>query len=150
VVPTPASNAAQAALLPTTVNALPFMDVATFRELLGQLKGTPVVVNVWASWCIPCKSEAPMLSAAARAHPDVQFVGVDILDSRSGALGFLTTYAIPYPSVLDPSAAIKVDLGASGQPDTFFFDANGTQATEVLGILSQTSLDAGLAKIATA
>ena len=77
-------------------------------------------------------------------------MGVDILDSRNGALGFLTTYDVPYPSLFDPAAAIKIDLGVFGQPDTFFYDANGTQVTEVVGILSQTSLDAGLAKIAPA
>lgn len=148
VLPTPAANATTVPLLPTTVNGLPATDVATFHELLGQLKGTPVVVNVWGSWCGPCKSEAPLLSAAARAHPGVQFVGVDIEDSRDGALGFLTTYDITYPSVFDPGGAIKTDLGAIGQPDTFFYDANGTQVDAVIGVLSQASLDAGLAKAA--
>ena len=150
MVPTPAVNATDAPLLPTTVDALPPTDVAGFHELLGQLKGTPVVVNIWGSWCGPCISEAPMLTTAARANPGVQFVGVDILDSRAGALGFLTTYQVPYPSLFDPAAAIRIDLGAIGQPDTYFYDANGAQVSEVIGILSQTTLDAGLAKIAPA
>lgn len=150
VVPTPASNATAAPLLPTTVDALPPTDVATFRSLLAQLKGTPVVVNIWGSWCDPCKSESPMLTAGARAHPDIQFVGVDILDSRDGALGFLTTYDVPYPSLFDPAGTIKTSLGALGQPDTYFYDADGTQVSGVTGILSQASLDAGLAKITPA
>ncbi len=146
-IPTPAQNATTAPLLPTTVNALPPMDVATFQQLLGQLKGTPVVVNLWGSWCIPCKAEAPMLTAAAKANPGVQFVGVDLADSRDGALGFLTQYDVPYPSVFDPGSAIKTDMGAIGQPDTFFYDANGTQVSEVIGPLTQDALNAGLAKI---
>ena len=147
VVPTPATNAVEVPLLPTTVDALPLTDVATFNELMGQLKGTPVVVNLWGSWCEPCKAEAPLLTAAAKAHPGVQFLGVNILDSRTGALGFLTTYDVPYPSVFDPPGAIKVSLGAFGQPDTYFYNANGDQVDKAVGALSQTSLDAGLAQI---
>jgi cytochrome c biogenesis protein CcmG/thiol:disulfide interchange protein DsbE len=133
--------------LPTTVDALPTVDVAGFQQLLGQLKGTPVVVNLWANWCGPCKTEAPMLTAAAKANPDVQFLGVDLSDSRAGALDFLTKYAVPYPSVFDPTSAIKTQMGAIGQPDTYFYDANGTQVSEVIGPLTQDALDAGLAKI---
>jgi len=150
VIPTLAANATTAPLLPTTVNALPSTDVATFHELLSQLKGTPVVVNIWANWCDPCKVEAPLLSAAARAHRGVQFVGVDIQDSRDQALGFLTRYNVPYPSLFDPAGAIKTDLGTIGQPDTYFYDANGTRVDAVIGPLTQPSLDAGLAKIAPA
>jgi len=149
VVPTPAANATVAPLLPSTVDGLPPTDVVRFHELLTQLKGIPVVLNIWASSCDPCKAEAPLLSAAVRAHPGVQFVGVDIQDSRDGALGFLTTYDVPYPSLFDPAGAIKTDLGAIGQPDTFFYDANGTQVDAVIGPLTQPSLDIGLARIAS-
>jgi thiol-disulfide isomerase/thioredoxin len=146
-VPTPAENATTAPLLPTTVDALPSMDAAGFEQLLGQLKGTPVVVNIWASWCGPCEAEAPLLTAAAKAHPNVQFVGADIGDSRDGALAFLARHGVPYPSVFDPGSTIKTQMGAIGQPDTYFYDANGTQVSEVVGVLSQDSLNAGLAKI---
>jgi thiol-disulfide isomerase/thioredoxin len=147
VAPTPAENATTAPLLPTTVDALPPMDPAGFSQLLDQLKGTPVVVNLWGSWCEPCKAEAPMLTAAAKANPTVQFVGVDLADSRAGALGFLSRYDVPYPSVFDPGNAIKTQMGAIGQPDTYFYDASGNQVSEVIGPLTQDALDAGLAKI---
>jgi thiol:disulfide interchange protein len=62
-------------------------------------------------------------------------------------LDFLTKYAVPYPSVFDPTSAIKTQMGAIGQPDTYFYDANGTQVSEVIGPLTQDALDAGLAKI---
>ena len=84
----PARNATTAALLPTHVAALPTFDVQTYHELLTQLRGTPVVVNVWAAWCGPCKAEAPLLHTASQTYGDrVQFLGVDILDSLDGARG---------------------------------------------------------------
>ena len=148
--PTPAVNATSVPSLPATVNALPTMDVAQFHTLLGELKGTPVVVNVWAAWCTPCRSEAPLLVAAAKANPGVQFLGVDIQDSIAGARTFLSTYGVTYPSVSDPSAAIKTDLGAFGQPDTYFYDAAGRQVDAVPGLLSAATLRAGLAKATAA
>ena len=84
----PAQNAVTAPLLPTHVAELPSFDVQTYQELLTQLRGTPVVVNVWAAWCGPCQAEAPLLLAASGTYGDrVQFLGVDILDSRDGARG---------------------------------------------------------------
>jgi cytochrome c biogenesis protein CcmG/thiol:disulfide interchange protein DsbE len=150
--PTPAINATAAPSLPSTVNGLPAMDVAEFHALLGQLKGTPVVVNVWAAWCGPCRTEAPLLVAAAKANPGVQFLGVDIEDSIDGARTFLSTYAhgITYPSVFDPKGAIKTDLGAFGQPDTYFYDATGSQVDAVPGLLSSATLQAGLTKATAA
>ena len=145
---TPAMNATSAPSLPSTVNELPPLNVDQFHALLAQLKGTPVVVNVWAAWCGPCRIETPLLVAAAKANPGVQFLGVDIEDSIGGARNFLTTYGVTYPSVFDLSGAIKTDLGAFGQPDTYFYDARGTQVGAVLGPLTSTTLHAGLAKAA--
>ena len=143
----PAVNAATAPLLPTTVSALPNMDVSGFHQLLTQLKGTPVVVNVWASWCVPCLAEAPLLKAAAAKRPDVQFVGVDILDSRDGATGYIQAHSIPYPSVFDPSGSIRTDLGSFGQPVTVFYSADGTLVAKVDGQIGGDTLTADLAKI---
>ena len=144
--PTPAANATRAPLLPTTVNALPPMDVAGFHSLLHQLRGTPVLVNIWASWCGPCVAEASLLSAAARSHPEVQFLGVDVADSRGGALRFLSTHGVPYPSVFDPTAAIKNDLGAFGQPDTYVYDASGALVASIPRALSAAELRDAIAK----
>ena len=143
----PALNATVAPLLPTHVAALPNMDVASFHQLLAQLKGTPVVVNIWATSCIPCVAEAPLLRAAAVKNPNIQFLGIDIQDSRSGAVGFLISHAVPYPSLFDPDAAIRTDLGFFGQPDTVFFDAQGNQVAKVYGPMAADQLAAQLAKI---
>jgi cytochrome c biogenesis protein CcmG/thiol:disulfide interchange protein DsbE len=145
----PVTNAATAPLLPTSVTALPAMDPQGFQELLGQLKGTPVVVNYWASWCTPCRMEAPLLVAAHRRWGDrVQFLGVDLQDNREGALRFVDTFDVTYPSVFDPSNAIGVANGLFAPPMTVFYDASGTKVATVPGQLSADALDADLRAIA--
>jgi thiol-disulfide isomerase/thioredoxin len=122
----PAMNASTATLLPQTVSALPSFDFGTYERLLYQLRGTPVVVNMWASWCGPCRSEAPVLvDAAKRYGHEVQFLGVDHQDQREPAAEFSTQYHVPYPSVFDASGEIHDELGFVGLPDTVFYDAAG-------------------------
>ena len=114
------------ALLPSSPTALPEFDPTRFHELLGQLRGKPVVVNVWASWCGPCVVEAPDLAKAARLFQGrVQFLGVDVLDQLGPARAFIRKYGWSYPSVFDPQAAIRNDLGFIGQPETIVFDRTG-------------------------
>lgn len=146
--PSPAPSASSTTnLLPSTPDALPNMDAEDFHAMVGQLEGTPLVVNVWASWCEPCERETPMLTAAAADHPGVRFVGVNTQDSREGAESFIEQYSIPYPSVFDPDGAIITDLDALGPPVTAFYDADGTQVASVVGELSQQTLDEHLADI---
>jgi thiol-disulfide isomerase/thioredoxin len=146
--PVPARNAAQARLLPTDASALPGFDFATFQQLLGQLKGTPVVVNIWAAWCGPCRGEAPDLASASRSYGSrVQFLGVDILDTRSSARGFMAEYGWSYPSVFDPTAEIRNGLGFVGQPDTVFYDAEGRIAMTWQGPLTPAALTRGIERI---
>jgi cytochrome c biogenesis protein CcmG/thiol:disulfide interchange protein DsbE len=121
-----AGNATDAPLLPTSADALPTMDPETFRTLLGQLEGTPVLVNFWGSWCPPCWVEMPRLVAAHDEFGDrVQFLGVDIEDSRPEARAFMEEFGMTFPSVFDVPDAIKTDLGYFGQPVTIFFRADG-------------------------
>ncbi len=141
----PARNAAGAALLPTHVGELPTFDVQTYQRLLTQLRGTPVVVNVWAAWCGPCKAEAPLLHDASQTYGDrVQFLGVDILDSLDGARGFIADHGLTYPSVFDPPGAIRDSLNMIGQPVTVFYDADGNVVKTYPGQLTQTALDQGI------
>jgi cytochrome c biogenesis protein CcmG, thiol:disulfide interchange protein DsbE len=140
-----AQNASTAALLPTHVAELPTFDVDTYQRLLTQLRGTPVVVNVWAAWCGPCKAEASLLRSASRTYGDrIQFLGVDILDSLEGARGFIADHDLTYPSVFDPSGAIRDSLGMIGQPVTVFYDAGGDVAQTWEGQLSQAALARGI------
>ncbi len=140
-----ARNATSAALLPSHVAELPTFDVQTYQQLLTQLRGTPVVVNVWAAWCGPCKAEAPLLHTASQTYGDrVQFLGVDILDSRDGARAFIAEHDLAYPSIFDPSGAIRDWLGVIGQPVTVFYDADGNLVSSWDGQLSQKALDRGI------
>jgi thiol-disulfide isomerase/thioredoxin len=123
-----ATNATTAPLLPTDRFDLPAMTPDQFRQLLAQLKGTPVVVNFWASWCGPCRVEAPGLSSVAHQYANrVQFLGVDLKDTTRNAQITIRDFAYPYPSVADPQAAIQRSFGFFAQPVTIFFDRNGNQ-----------------------
>ena len=142
-----ATNAATASLLPTHVAALPTLDTAAFARLLTQLHGTPVVVNVWASWCVPCQAEAPLLRVASATYgARVQFLGVDVLDSVAGARDFIAKERMSYPSVFDPSGAIRNALGMVGQPATVFYDASGTVVSSWDGQITRQVLDEGIRK----
>jgi thiol-disulfide isomerase/thioredoxin len=122
----PARNAAEAPLLPDNAMALPSFDYAKLQTLLGQLKGTPVVVNVWGSWCDPCEREAPLFASASSTYGDrVQFLGVDILDTRESARVKMKEWRLAYPSLYDSSGDVRDQLGLLGQPDTLFYDASG-------------------------
>jgi cytochrome c biogenesis protein CcmG/thiol:disulfide interchange protein DsbE len=144
----PATNATSAPGLPTTVDALPPTDAAGFDALLGRLHGTPVVVNFWASWCDPCKREAAVLDAAHASDGDaVQFLGVDMQDSRDGAIRFLAEHQVRYPSVFDPANAIGVPLGLFAPPMTIVYDAQGEVAATLRGEVSSEDLRAAIAKV---
>jgi thiol-disulfide isomerase/thioredoxin len=144
-----ASNATQASLLPRTAEELPEMDPEAFHRLLGQLRGTPVLVNFWGAWCPPCHDEMPRLVAAHREFGDrVQFIGVDILDSRAEARAFIAEYDMAFPSVFDPPDAIKTSLGHVGQPVTAFYRADGTLDSSYTGPIPEDLLRRNLRAIA--
>ncbi len=133
--------------LPETVAELPVVDAPGFRSLMAELRGTPVVVNLWAAWCEPCEVEMPRLTEAALAHPGVQFIGIDTLDSRESAEAFIEEYSVPFPSLFDPQGTVRTELDSIGLPVTAFFDAGGNQVAKVDGELSQGELDRRLAEI---
>jgi thiol-disulfide isomerase/thioredoxin len=142
-------NASEASMLPQTADALPDIDYDRFQELGRQLAGVPVVVNIWSSWCGPCRSEAADLAAAASQYgDDVQFLGVDILDSRSDAAAFIRHYGWPYPSVFNASGDIRDQLGFIGQPETVFYDADGEVVATWIGPIDQAELNSRLAELA--
>lgn len=97
-----------------------------YEKRIAALHGYPVVVNVWASWCGPCRIEFPSLQKlSARYGKRVAFLGVNSLDSDDTAKTFLAEAPVPYPSYTDPDESIKNDLGALGFPDTAFYDRSG-------------------------
>jgi len=143
----PASNATTALLLPTDTLAFPDLDPGKFDQLLSQLNGTPAVVNFWGSWCTPCREEAPLLAAAAKKHGDrVQFIGVDILDTKGAGRRYVIQFHLPYLSVFDPSpnGDVRSRLGYLGQPDTVFHNAQGVKVSDWEGGISASRLDQGI------
>jgi cytochrome c biogenesis protein CcmG, thiol:disulfide interchange protein DsbE len=97
-----------------------------FEQRIVALKGFPIVVNDWASWCGPCRFEFPFLQSQASKHAkDIAFVGVDSDDSSGSAQTFLSELPLPYPSYSDPDKSIRQELNAVGYPATVFYDRNG-------------------------
>lgn len=98
-----------------------------YEKRIAALKGYPVVANVWASWCGPCRFEFPVLQKlSAHYGKRVAFVGIDSQDDAGAARTFLGEEPVPYPSYSDPDEAIADSLGASlGLPDTAFYDRAG-------------------------
>jgi thiol-disulfide isomerase/thioredoxin len=94
---------------------------------LDRLRGVPVVVNQWASWCPSCRSEFPFFQRLAEEfRSEVAFLGVDSQDDRDAAEDFLKRYPVPYPSIYDPSASEAASIGGGrGWPTTIFFDRRG-------------------------
>jgi thiol-disulfide isomerase/thioredoxin len=121
-----AGSPAPLAALHSQGNELLPGGAAAFEKRLKALRGYPVVANVWASWCGPCREEFPVLqSLAARYGKRVAFLGVNSQDSDDAAATFLEEAPVPYPSYTDPHKDISDSIGALGFPDTAFYDSRG-------------------------
>jgi thiol-disulfide isomerase/thioredoxin len=111
------------------------------KELdLASLRGRPLVLNFWASWCGPCRAEQQGLELASRtlAGRDVRMVGVNIRDDKGAAVSYLEEFGVGYPSLFDRAALLSARLGALGPqapPYTLVVDAQGRVAARVFGAL---------------
>jgi cytochrome c biogenesis protein CcmG/thiol:disulfide interchange protein DsbE len=105
---------------------------------LDDFRGTVVVLNFWASWCGPCRLEAPALQATWEAYRDrgVRFLGVDYRDDRAAARAFIDEFGITYPSVFDPAGKLAFDYGLLGVPTTFIIDGQGQIRFRFTGYLN--------------
>jgi cytochrome c biogenesis protein CcmG/thiol:disulfide interchange protein DsbE len=116
---------------------------------LSELRGQVVVINVWASWCPPCRDEAPVLEATWRRYRErgVTFVGVDYMDTEPAALSYLQEYGITYPNGPDLGSRIGRAYNVQGVPETFFVTPEGEIAELFVGPLSGARLTAILERL---
>ena len=123
----------------------PAFDLQTLaggRLSLADLRGSAVVLNFWASWCIPCRDEAPLLTAANTSYGPrgVRIVGVVYQDSAENAQDFMRRYGQTYAALLDPDGRTAIDYGVFGIPETFFIDASGVVKSRQVGALTDAEL----------
>jgi cytochrome c biogenesis protein CcmG/thiol:disulfide interchange protein DsbE len=114
---------------------------------LARLRGHPVLINFWASWCIPCRKEAPLLAAAAADHLNVIVIGVNVQDLRGDALGFLRRYRVSYTAVWDKTNSTYEAYGLTGVPETYYVNQTGRIVAHTPGPVSFESLEAALSRI---
>ena len=110
---------------------------------LDELEG-PIVLNFWASWCVPCAAEAPILEAAWKRYRDVLFLGMNQQDLTGDAGDFLERHDISFPSVRDRGDFTGRAWGVTGLPETFFLDRPGMVVGHVIGALDAEKLAAGV------
>jgi cytochrome c biogenesis protein CcmG/thiol:disulfide interchange protein DsbE len=136
-VPTPAQARRELAGSPTALAALHRQGARlleggldAYDARLAEMRGHPVVVNAWASWCPPCRTEMPYFSrAAVRFGRRVAFLGVNAGDTDDKARAFLKTHYVPYPSYVDPHDEIADEIGVrAGLPTTVFYARDGEVA----------------------
>lgn len=111
---------------------------------LAAAPGRPTIVNFFAAWCVPCRTELPALRAAAAAHPEISFLGVDHQDSRADAIELLDATGVPYPAGYDPRGEVASKYGLRGLPATAFIDPRGRVVELHQGALSPRTLDEAL------
>lgn len=115
------------------------------RLSLAELRGTPFVLNLWASWCIPCREEAPTLARGWREHGPrgVLYLGLNMQDVTEDALDFIDEFDVRYPTVREPDNATARAYGATGIPETYFVSPRGRIVGHVIGVVTPEQLDAG-------
>ncbi len=113
---------------------------------LASLKGKSLIINFWASWCDPCKHEAPLLGAnwPILQSQGILLLGIDFQDTHSDGLAFLRTYGITYPNVVDSTGSTAINYGVSAVPETFFLNRQGIIVSKVIGEVTEQSLQSNV------
>jgi cytochrome c biogenesis protein CcmG/thiol:disulfide interchange protein DsbE len=104
-------------------------SVSFLKSTLRDMRGKPVVVNYWATWCVPCRAEMPRIAAAASQYASsVRFLGVDVEDDTKSAEDYARQRGVHYPMLSDAHGAIRRDQRIVGLPVTQFYSADGALA----------------------
>jgi len=127
---------------PAPLFELSLFDGSTFslsRHLAQD--GRPIVVNFWASWCVPCRNEMPALNDVAQRRPDVLFVGVAVEDAEKAARGFAEDVGVDYPVGLDNDGQVLAAYPTLGLPTTWFITGDGVLAAKKTGEVDGPALE---------
>lgn len=126
---------------PAPAFSLPSLLSPSQNITLASFRGKNLVVNFWASWCVPCRTEMPLLEKAYRAdHAKVTFLGVDSNDTAGPARAFLAQVHVTYPAVSDPQASLATKYGLFGLPTTVFISPSGIVLGRHIGELKANTL----------
>jgi cytochrome c biogenesis protein CcmG/thiol:disulfide interchange protein DsbE len=127
--------------------SLPLLDGG--QASIASFKGKPVVLNFWASWCDPCKDEAPEIEAAHRRlrRAGGTVLGVTVSDETSDSKAFMRKYGMTFPSVRDVDGELAEDFGTTGVPETFVIDRAGRISAISRGQIKKGFLDAAVARV---
>ena len=124
---------------------LPAAVLVPPKVTVESLRGKPAVVNFWASWCEPCREEAPHLKRFhERNRGRVAVVGVSYTDNLRGARGFIRRYGWTFPNLSDPEGLAGSEYGLVGLPVTVILDADGRIAAQLRGPQTEAKLDAAV------
>jgi cytochrome c biogenesis protein CcmG/thiol:disulfide interchange protein DsbE len=116
----------------------------------ADLKGRVTVVNVWASWCVPCRQEHPVLAELAK-NPSMRVVGINYKDNPENARRFLGSLGNPFAAIgIDPNGRAAIDWGVYGVPETFVVGPDGTIRHKHIGALLPAHMPAFLEKVRAA
>ena len=127
---------------------LPTQVLSGHRVTLASLRGKPAVVNFWASWCGPCKKEAPQLEGLAKSlHGKASLVGVDWNDAADNARSFISENHWSYPVLRDGAGEVGNAYGLTGLPTTFVLDAKGDIAETLRGPQTASSIQSALSAV---
>ncbi len=109
------------------------------RITLSDYRGKTVLLNFWASWCEPCKREAPALEKtySILSNRQVEFIGINVMDQKKDAERFLDLFGSTFINAYDPEKKIHIDYGISGVPETYFINSNGIITAKYRGQLTE-------------
>jgi cytochrome c biogenesis protein CcmG/thiol:disulfide interchange protein DsbE len=144
---------------PTVIGGHPLLDAPapdfTVRDLDGQevklseYRGRPVIVNFWASWCIPCREEFPILKSArdTYAAQGLEILGVTFQDDPESARAYMAKAGAAWPGLVDPDGAVAADYSVNGPPMSFFIDPEGVVRSIAYGPPPSGTIDDRIAAI---